>query len=44
MHKIKPVMNWSFLMVCFVYWHANLCVIFNSKALFVEKQQWYYLT
>ena len=28
----------------FVYWHINLCGLFNAKAIIIEEQQWYYLT
>ena len=28
----------------FVYWHINLCRLFNAKAIFLEEQYWYYLT
>ena len=28
----------------FVYWHINLCWVFNAKAILEEEQQWYYLT
>ena len=28
----------------FVYWHINLCGLFNSKAIHIEEQKYYYLT
>ena len=26
-----------------VWWHINLCGLFNAKVILVEEQQWYYL-
>ena len=31
-------------LVSFVYWHINLCRLFNAKAILLEEQQSYYLT
>ena len=34
----------SFYGLGLVSWHINLCGLFNAKIIFVEEQQWYYLT
>ena len=30
--------------LCVLFWHINLCMLFNAKATLLEEQYWYYLT